>query len=152
MSKANCSESCENGSCTDTDTCLCHNGYLPSHIDKFDCEPICGEADIESTGCTNGVCIAPQVCECLDGFVRSEIHPFTCTKDVDGNDNDDNTHKFRDTSYVFWILMSALLVFIAGTIIALIVWTAYARKTSYVVDENGTIDLVSMRGCCRKIV
>lgn len=148
LNESICSESCKNGYCIDTDTCLCHNGYQPSHVDKFVCEPICGDADIENIACTNGVCIAPQLCECLDGYVLSKIHPFTCiTHDV-GKDNEDDDdedqnkrHEFRDTSYVFWVLMSALLIFIAVTIIVLIVWITYERKTTYVVDENGTYNI-----------
>lgn len=139
MGEAVCSESCQNGCCIDRDTCLCHNGYQPSHIDKFDCEPICGDADIESTGCTNGVCISPQVCECLDGFVLSQMHPFTCITAVDNSDGDDNTHEFRDTTFVFWILTGAGLIFTTVTIIALIMWTSYERKSTYIVDENGNV-------------
>lgn len=158
VSKPICSEPCENGCCIDTDTCLCHIGYQPSHVDKFDCEPICGDADIENTGCTNGVCIAPQVCECLDGFVLSRIQSFTCItddddddegdddeggdagddEDFDDNDDDNNAHEIRDTSYVFWILMSLVLLFIMVPIVALIVWAIFERKTTHIIDENGS--------------
>lgn len=144
VSKPTCSRSCENGSCIDTDTCLCDSGYQPSHVDKFDCEPICGEADIENTGCTNGVCIAPQVCECSDGFVLSQVHPFTCDRD----DDNGNTHEYRDASLVFWVLMGAVLASLTLAIIALLVWTICERKATYVVDENGNIDF--NLGFCRK--
>lgn len=137
VSKPTCSKSCENGCCIDTDTCLCNNGYQPSHVDKFDCEPICGDADIENTGCTNGVCIAPQVCECLAGFVL--MHPFTCGR----NDDDNNTHEFYNAARLFWVLLGAVLAFLALTIIiALLVWTTCEPKTTYVVAENGNIDLI----------
>lgn len=137
VSQPICSESCKNGCCIDTDTCLCHIGYQPSHFDKFDCEPICGDADIENTGCTNGMCIAPQVCECLDGFVLSRMQLLTC---ITEDDNDDGkTHEVCDTSCVFWILMIAVLLLITVPIIALIVWTMCERKTTYIIDENGNI-------------
>lgn len=129
----NCSELCTHGSCVDTDTCLCNDGYQPSHVDKFDCEPICGEADIESIGCINGICIAPQTCECLDGFVlNGNVHPFTCTP-VDGDDG----HDGQVLSNVFWILMGSAVIFIGLTIAVLIVWTRRERKTIYVADGNG---------------
>lgn len=135
VSNPNCRELCKNGSCIDTDTCLCDEGYLSSHIDKFDCEPICDDTDIEGPGCTNGVCIAPQTCECFNDFVPSEMHPFACISITD------DTHEFRDSSSnVFWVLMSAVPMVVTVTIIAFVVWTTYQRKMTYVVDESGNFD------------
>ena len=73
IQRDHCMAICENGNCSDSNECLCDEGYT-FNKDYNKCEPICSFEDSEE--CINGKCVAPNECECFVDF--ESVSKFQC--------------------------------------------------------------------------